>query len=275
MIAEGLAYAKINLTLEIGAKREDGFHSLISVMARATLSDIVEVKKEGVGITISASLPEIENDENLAVRAAKGYFEASGIKPEGVRITLDKRIPLASGLGGGSADAATVIECMEKLFSPLDNKKRHSLARSLGADVPYCLEKSPALCTGIGDECEIIPKKDMKSLFLVIDKRDDKLSTGSVYSAFDALEKSELPYDHSGVIKALREGDASLLTKSLFNDFERVVLPRSAKTEALKREYLDKGALSALMSGAGPSIVGFFDDEKKAKSVSENVYKLL
>jgi 4-diphosphocytidyl-2-C-methyl-D-erythritol kinase len=115
----------------------------------------------------------------------------------------------------------------------------------------------------------------MKSLFLVIDKRDDKLSTGSVYSAFDALEKSELPYDHSGVIKALREGDASLLTKSLFNDFERVVLPRSAKTEALKREYLDKGALSALMSGAGPSIVGFFDDEKKAKSVSENVYKLL
>ena len=110
-MAEKLAYAKINLTLEVGKKRADGYHELVSVMARATLSDRVEVNKNGSKITtLKVNDSSLENSDNLAVKAVKGYFEASGVKEEGVDITLEKNIPVAAGLGGGSADAAAVIE---------------------------------------------------------------------------------------------------------------------------------------------------------------------
>ena len=121
MLVEKLAYAKINLTLEVGGKREDGYHSLVSVMARASLADKVLVKKSGTtGITLKVNDASLETQDNLAVKAAKGYFECSGVSPEGIEISLEKHIPVAAGLGGGSADAAAVIECMEELFGCLE-----------------------------------------------------------------------------------------------------------------------------------------------------------
>ena len=276
MIAERKAYAKINLTLEVRDKREDGYHEIVSVMARATLFDKVSVGKNSVGkIRIRCTDSSIEDDDNLAVRAVKGYFEISGISFHGVDITLEKHIPLSAGLGGGSADAAAVIECMEELFEPLEKEKRHALARGLGADVPYCLEKIPCICRGVGDECERIEAKEFDSLFLVIKKHAEKLSTGAVYSSFDALPKSAKEYDHKSVIKALEKGDIALLTRSLFNDFERVVFEKSPEVKALRNEMLEAGAISSLMSGAGPTVVGFFDNEEKARAYSKNVYKIV
>lgn len=275
MLVEKFAYAKINLTLEVGDKREDGYHEIVSVMARATLHDRVEVIKKGVGITLRCSDTTLETPDNLVIKAVKGYFEVSGISPEGIEINLEKHIPVAAGLGGGSADAAAVIECMEEIFLPLEKEKRHVLARSLGADVPYCLEKTPCICRGIGDECERIDAKDFDSLFLVIKKNAEKLSTGAVYSAFDALPKSVREYDHKSVIKAFETGDIALLTSSLFNDFERVVFEKTPEVKALKEEMLEAGAASAIMSGAGPTVVGFFDDEKKAKAYSRDIYKIV
>lgn len=273
---EKLAFAKINLTLEVGDKRPDGYHSLTSVMARATLFDKVAVEKNEIGETrLFSTDKSIENADNLVVHAVNGYFEVSGREPFGVDITLEKNIPIASGMGGGSADAAAVIECMEELFGALDKDKRHALARSLGADVPYCLEKTPCLCRGIGDECERIDFKGFENLFLVIKKNADKLSTGAVYSAFDALPKREGRYDHESVIKALERGDTALFTSSLFNDFERVVFEKSPEVKLLKEEMLEAGAVSALMSGAGPAVVGFFDSEEKARAYSEKVYKIV
>lgn len=275
-MAERLAYAKINLTLEVGKKRADGYHELVSVMARATLSDRVEVNKNGSKITtLKVNDSSLENSDNLAVKAVKCYFEVAGIEKEGVDITLEKNIPVAAGLGGGSADAAAVIECMEELFGALPRDKRHILARSLGADVPYCLEKSPCICRGIGDECEKINFKGSLDLYLVIKKNAEKLSTGAVYSVFDALEKPNTPYDHSIAVTALEKGDGRLLTKGLFNDFERVVLVSSPEVKALKEEMMRAGAIATLMSGAGPTVVGFFDDEEKAKAYSEEVYRIV
>ncbi len=275
MIAERQAYAKINLTLEVGRKRDDGYHEIVSVMARATLCDRVEVIKKGVGITLRCNDTTLETPDNLVIRAVNGYFEASGITPEGVEINLEKHIPISAGLGGGSADAAAVIECTEELFGVLSPEKRHALARGLGADVPYCLEKTPCICRGIGDECERIESKGFDSLFLVIKKNAEKLSTGAVYSAFDELPKSVREYDHENVIKALETGDKDLLTSSLFNDFERVVFEKTPEVKALKEEMLEAGAVSTLMSGAGPTVVGFFDDEETARAYSKNVYKIV
>lgn len=276
MIAEKTVPAKINLTLEVGKKREDGYHEITSVMARVSLCDLVKVNKNGSkNIVLKVNDPALDSPDNLAVKAVKGYFETSGTEAQGVDVTLEKHIPVASGLGGGSADAAAVIECMEELFGALPRDKRHSLARSLGADVPYCLEKTPCICRGIGDECEKISYKGFSSLYLVIKKNASKLSTGAVYSAFDALPKKEGKYDHSIVVTALEEGDVSLLTNGLFNDFERVVLDKSPEVKALKEEMMREGALATLMSGAGPTVVGFFDDEEKARAYSKEIYRIV
>lgn len=276
MIAQRKAYAKINLTLEVGKKREDGYHTLTSVMARATLSDNVEVRKNSTGaIRLSCTDARLEGEDNLCVKAVKGYFDIAKMSFQGVDIALEKNIPVASGLGGGSADAAAVILLLEQLFEPLEKEKRHALARSLGADVPYCLETAPCLCRGVGDECEKLDFQGFDSLFLVIKKNADKLSTGAVYSHFDALEKIEKEYCHERVVRALETGDTALLTSSLFNDFERVVFEKSPQVKTLREEMLEAGALSAVMSGAGPAVVGFFDNEEKARVYSKDVYKLL
>ncbi len=274
-MAERQAYAKINLTLEIGKKRPDGYHSLTSVMARATLADRVRVEKNGTGkVTFISSDKGIPAEDNLCTRAARAYFDAMGIEGQGVSITIENNIPTASGMGGGSADAAATIECMEELFGTLDKALRHSIAKSLGADVPYCLEKIPCLCTGIGDECTPLKCADLDGLWLVISKEGEKLSTGKVYSDFDSLENNGGEYDHTAVIKAIENGDIYALAKNTFNDFERVVLPSSPKTMAEYKRLMSCGALKVTMTGAGPTLVAFFDDEEKAKRCGE-AYKII
>lgn len=273
---EKKAYAKINLTLEVGKKRPDGYHSLTSVMARTSLFDSLYIKKNALNeIRIFSSEKALENSDNLCYKAVKNYFEFSGISPEGIDITLDKKIPLSAGLGGGSADAAAVIEALEELFKPLPDLKRHALALSLGADVPYCLKKMPCLCKGIGDECEEIQAKPFDSLWLVIEKNAEKLSTGAVYKAFDSTPEKSSHYDHQAVITALETADKTLLSKSLFNDFERVVFPATPEVKVLKEKFLKENALTALMSGAGPTVVAFFESKEKALSLSDSVYELI
>lgn len=268
------AYAKINLTLEVGGKREDGYHSLTSVMARITLADRVTVSKNATGdIRFTSTDKTIPQDENLCTKAARAYFDAMGISG-GVDISLENNIPTASGMGGGSADAAAVIECLEELYGRLDGAVRHKIARGLGADVPYCLKTSPCLCTGIGDECRELKCSALDGLWLVVSKVGEKLSTGKVYSDFDALEKGWETYDHSAVANALSNGDVYALAGSVFNDFERVVLPSSPEVVAERERLMAGGALNVVMSGAGPTLIAFFDDEEKASECG-CVYKML
>ncbi len=267
------AYAKINLTLEIGDKRADGYHGLTSVMARITLADTVRVERNGTDrIVFSASADGIDRENNLCVKAAYGYFEKKLIAVQGVNISLENKIPLASGMGGGSADAAAVIECMEELFGVLDGESRHELARSLGADVPYCLKQTPCLCTGIGDECREIDCK-LENIYATVSKVGQKQSTAKVYSDFDSLDKSEIVHDHEAVIKALETADSSLFLSNLFNDFERVVL--SLSPEALsEKKRLEDVADAVVMSGAGPTLIAFYTDYDRARLNGE-VYQIL
>ena len=274
-MAERSAYAKINLTLEVGNKREDGYHLLTSVMTRITLADRVTVNKNNSGkINFTATDKSIPSEVNLCTKAAKLCLDALSVTGQGVDITLENNIPTASGMGGGSADAASVIECMEELFGTLDRDMRHGIALSIGADVPYCLEKTPCLCTGIGDICKPLKCKPLDGLWLVVSKVGEKLSTGKVYGDLDAMENRESRNDHSLTVEALEKGDVYQLSKSTFNDFEQVVFPASPEVENEYERLLSMGAVKVTMSGAGPTLIAFFDDEEKAKACG-NTYKII
>lgn len=270
---EKKAYAKINLTLEVGDKRPDGYHLLTSVMARITLADLVRVSERESGIAFCSTDKTIPQDSNLCTRIAEGYFKVRGLQG-GAEIFLENHIPTASGMGGGSADAAAVLEALEELYGRLDGETRHSLALSIGADVPYCLEKKPCLCTGIGDICTPLKCASLDGLWLTVSKKGEKLSTGKVYSDLDAIEKESTSHDHNAVIKALEKGDVRALATATFNDFERVVLPSSPEVEAERERLLEAGAINVTMSGAGPTLIAFFDDEEKARKCGE-AWKLI
>lgn len=276
MKVERDAFAKINLTLEVGDKRCDGYHSLTSVMARITLADRVTVEENSVGsVRFYTDTPGIDKEDNLCIRMANAYFKARGISGQGVDITLVTNIPIASGMGGGSADCASVLECMEELYGGLEDGVRQSIARSLGADVPYCLKKKPCLCTGIGDECQPIDCASLDGLWLTVSKVGEKLSTGKVYSDFDALNKDNTEYNHNAVIKALEKGDIYALAHGVFNDFERVVLSASPEVARERDRLLSLGALRVVMSGAGPTLVAFFDSEERARQCSKQLYRII
>ena len=239
MKVEVFAPAKINLTLEVGAKREDNYHNLTSVMARIDFCDRLILEAcENASVRFFSNAPSLPQD-NLCVKTARRYLDLKGIS-KGVNITLESKIPFASGMGAGSADAAAVIEGMETLFGALEPDTRHTLARSIGADVPYCLEKTPCLCTGIGDECQKIECGDLSSLFIVVVKEGEKLSTAQVYEDFDKMMVHRHDCDHISVVRAIEVGDVKALAKGVFNTFEDVVFKSSPHLAKTKSTLLEK-----------------------------------
>ena len=259
------APAKINLTLAVGEKRPDSYHLLSSVMVHISLYDEIKLERTGEGIDFQSDAKYLKNDDkNLCVAAAKGFFELTGIKNEGLKISLKKVIPSKSGMGGGSADAACTIELLEELYGKLSEKERLSLALSLGADVPFCLTKAPAFCEGIG---EIITPVALakKKIYIVVAKNSAKPSTAAVYADFDACPV-EFRGSHADVIKGLETGNVALLKKGMFNSFEEVIFKKLPEVKALRDKMESFGALVSLMTGAGPTIFGLFEEKKDAVS---------
>lgn len=258
------APAKLNLTLEVGEKREDGYHPLTSVMTHIALYDEVSVRRiKGGGIEFHTNAVYLKNDDNnLCVLAAKRFFETCGIENEGAEIELHKLIPSKSGMGGGSADAAAVIELMEKLFGALDDDTRLKLGVSLGADVPFCMTKKPALCEGIG---EIITPVGLskKKIYVVVAKNAQKLSTARVYSDFDA-DPTRFNGSHADVIRGLESGNASLIKSGMANVFEKNIFASCPEVDALRERLLTLGAFAARMTGAGPTVFGLFEKRFEA-----------
>ncbi len=258
------APAKLNLTLCVGNKREDGYHTLASVMVHISLYDEIRIERVGEGIDFESGAKYLKNDDkNLCVLAARRFFEMTGIKGEGVKITLCKVIPSKSGMGGGSADAACVIELLERLYGELDDDTRLRLALSLGADVPFCLTKTPAFCEGIG---EIITPVALskKKIYTVVAKNAQKPSTAAVYADFDA-DPTPFKGSHTDVIRALETGNVSLYKKGIFNAFEKTIFKSLPEVEALKNKMLSLGAFASQMTGAGPTVFGLFEDKKDAE----------
>ena len=259
------AYAKINLTLDIIGKREDGYHELSTVMQSISLCDDIEIKLNDSGrINISCDAPGVPLDKrNTMYKAAEAVLSRAE-SPAGADIRLTKRIPSEAGLGGGSADAAAVIRALNKLLDEkLSETELFEIAAGVGADVPFCLKGGTCLCEGIGEKLTAL--KPMPDCFIVIVKPEEGVSTAEAYRAVDSFENTETVRYTPAMLKALDSASICDAAASAGNRFDAALaIPVVRKIEELLTE---NGALCAVMTGSGSAVFGIFDDKTAAENI--------
>ena len=267
-----LAPAKLNLTLEVGEKRSDGYHEVQSVMSCSALYDEVTLESgTSGGISMTCDCPGLPlDDTNLCLRAAKLFFQKTGIPCDGLHIDLTKRIPMQSGLGGGSADAAAVLRGLRKLYRPeMMIKDLERMAAELGSDVPFCVRSVTAMVRGRGEQLLKLPKLPL--CWFVICKPEFSFSTAEMYAKLDEKEPVS-SIDTLGLIKALEYQDMQEISDRLGNCFEGV-LEESSEIFAIKKRLLALGARNACMSGSGSAVYGLFTQEDEAKAAAAELQK--
>lgn len=267
-----LAPAKLNLTLEVGEKRSDGYHEVQSVMSCAALYDEVTLESGTSGeISMTCDCPGLPlDDTNLCLRAAKLFFQKTGISCDGLHIDLTKRIPMQSGLGGGSADAAAVLRGLRKLYRPeMMIKDLERMAAELGSDVPFCVRSVTAMVRGRGGQLLKLPKLPL--CWFVICKPEFSFSTAEMYAKLDEKEPVS-SIDTLGLIKALEYQDMQEISDRLGNCFEGV-LEESSEIFTIKNRLLALGARNACMSGSGSAVYGLFTREDEAKAAAAELQK--
>lgn len=260
------ANAKVNLTLDVVGRLENGYHLLEMVMQSISLHDTVTLKKNDCGkIRLTCNIPEIPCDErNIAWRCADSFFQYCGIQ-DGVDIHIEKRIPSQAGLGGGSADGAAVFVGLNKLFDTnLSEQTLCELGVKIGADIPFCICGGTKLCTGIGEI--MIPVAAMPDCTILLCKPQLNVNTGEAYRAIDNGSIEKHP-DNTAMCKALEESNVPAIGNALCNVFESA-LPLPV-VEEIKSILLSHGALGACMSGSGSTVFGIYSDAAAAARCAE------
>lgn len=264
------ALAKINLGLDVLGRRENGYHDVRMVMQSIYLYDDVKIERvERPGIEVRTNLYFLPTDENnIAYKAAAMLMEEFGIK-EGVIITLDKHIPVAAGMAGGSSNAAAVLFGVNRMFElGLTREELMERGVKLGADVPYCIMRGTVLAEGIGEELTVLPA--MPKCTVLIAKPSISVSTKVVYEALDAKAIIEHP-DIDGLIAGLEKGDLHQVAVAMGNVLEDVTVPMHPVIDDIKNEMKAAGALNAMMSGSGPTVFGLFENKMQAKKAQETI----
>ena len=258
------APAKINLYLDVMERREDGYHNIKSVMQSVSLSDTVTAELTDDGrISVECDCRHVPKGRtNIAWRAAEKFFQKTGLK-NGAKITIEKRIPVQSGLAGGSTDAGAVLNILNSLSGDkLGEGELLELGSSLGADVPFCMTGGLSVCTGVGERLERL-KPHASGINVVIARGGDGVSTPAAYRMIDEKYRKNLSEDFGNMraaADAAAEGDLARLSKYAYNIFESVVLPHH-KAAAKCRTIMEQcGADIAMMSGSGPAVFGMFAD---------------
>lgn len=267
------ARAKINLTLDVTGKRQDGYHELAMVMQTVSLYDAVFMKQiDKPMVRVKSNLLWLPSDKrNLAYQAAMLIRKEFGID-EGVFIELQKRIPVAAGLAGGSADCAAVLVGMNRLFSlGLSTQELMELALKLGTDIPYCVLRGTALAEGIGEQLTpIFPH--CPHCYVVLVKPPISVSTAFVYKHLKLSEITKHP-NTQGMLDAIQKGDLHGIGNQLCNVLETVTIPLHPQIGSLKTKLLELGALGSLMSGSGPTVFGLFEDKEVAMQAATVIKK--
>lgn len=257
------AHAKINISLDVVGKREDGYHLLEMIMQSIELYDMLNIEKCRSGINIQCNKHYIPiDDRNLAYKAAKLFIDTYNIDG-GVNIQINKNIPVAAGLAGGSTDAAAVLVAMNKIYEVNASFSELSeVGLKIGADVPYCIKGGTALCEGIGEK--ITELKSFRGHILVLVKPNFGVSTKDVYKAL-YIERIFKHPNTSELIKAMEENDIRYVCDNMKNVLENVTLKKHSILKEIKEKMIRHGSLGSMMSGSGPTIFGFFDDMLKAQ----------
>lgn len=254
------AFAKLNLTLDILGKREDGYHDLRMVMQSITLADTLTLEEnQGEGLRVSANLRFLPTGEkNLAAAAALRFWEALGREPENLDIRIEKRIPVCAGMAGGSSDAAAVLRALnQRAGEPFSPRELAKIGERVGSDVPYCVLGGTALAEGRGEV--LTPLAPLPRCWVVACKPDFPISTPELFAQADRVKLRRRP-DTAGLVAALEAGDLGGVARRMYNVFEDVLPARLyTRVAEIKNILIQCGALGANMSGSGPTAFGLFD----------------
>ena len=258
------ALAKINLGLDVVGKRDDGYHEVRMIMQTIQMYDVLEIeKKKEPGIVLTTNIPYVPTDErNLVYKTAKMLMDEFKIK-DGVNIYINKRIPIAGGMAGGSSDCATTLMGINQLFE-LGLSKEELMERGvkLGADVPYCVLGGTAIARGIGEVLTPLPAP--ADCHVIIAKPPVSVSTAYVYGHIKPLEITKRP-DIKAMAQSIKDGDLKKMASLIYNVMEDVTVVEYPIISEIKQVMLDNGALNSIMSGSGPTVFGLFDDKEKAQ----------
>ena len=286
------AYAKINLFLDVCGRREDGYHLIRSIMHTASLCDEVSLtpRKRVDGepqFRLTCSNPAVPcNEKNLAWRAAEAFFAKVGAPSDiALDIHIEKNIPMAAGLAGGSTDAAAVLKALNTWAKapwpnawagPLSQNELCRLGLTLGADVPFCIRGGAALVSGVGEVLQPCPT--LPSCFVVVACDGEGVSTPAAYRALDEMYGGFAPGAYrwqeerlASLVKAMAEGSLAGVGEYAFNLFESVILPHHAEARQLKDYFAQQGATLSMMSGSGPSVLGVFERREDAAAARDGL----
>ena len=261
------APAKVNIGLDVLRRRPDGYHEVSMIMQTLTLCDYVRLTPAESGLMLTINRSDLPTDEgNIAFRAAQLLEKEVG-RALSVHIDIEKHIPVAAGLAGGSTDAAAVLLGMNTLFRlgiPMD--RLLALGKTLGADVPYCMMQGTALSEGIGEKLTRLSA--MPACHVILAKPAASVSTKEVYEALTLNEATAHP-DIPGMTEAIRKRDLPALARRMGNLLETVTIPRHPEIQRIKEHLTALGSLHAMMSGSGPTVFALFPDKMNAESAYE------
>lgn len=263
------AYAKINLGLDVIGRLENGYHEVKMVMQTVGIYDVLTLKKIPQGIIVTTDSGELPTDDNnLIYKAARLMIEKYNI-PEGVSVHLEKNIPIAAGMAGGSTDAAGTFLGMNELFAlGATVQELQELGVKVGADVPYCIMGGTALAEGIGEKLSPLPTPP--ECILLIAKPDISVSTKYVYEHLDEEGVEKHP-DIDGMTEALARKDLQGIVERLGNVLENVTVKKHSIIAEIKDCMLEYGAMGSLMSGSGPTVFGIFDKREDAEKAMKYI----
>lgn len=267
------AYAKLNLTLDILGKRSDGYHELNMVMQSIDLADTISVTpQDAPGLSLTCNVPYLPcDDSNIAAKAAHRFFAARGNETPGLAIHIEKSIPACAGMAGGSSDGAAVLRLLRRLYAAdLPQEELEAIGALVGSDVPYCVRGGTALAQGRGEILTDLPP--LPDCFFVVCKPPFPISTPELFAQV-RLKKLRCHPDTTGMLKALEERDLEAVARRVYNVFEDVLPRKYAQVFEIKRKLLDRGAMTASMTGSGPTVFGIFSDIERAEIAAEELKK--
>lgn len=265
------SYSKINLTLNILAKRQDGYHNIETIMQSINLADRVFIKEEKEGIKIKCNHSQVPiDDQSLAYRSAEKILNRCRVT-KGVKIEIDKKIPLASGMAGGSANSASILVGINKLFTlNLSNEDLRGMGEELGMDVPFCIQNGTALAYHRGEKVTSLSPVN-PPLWIIIINPGFEIPTKWAYNNLDLNLIKREKNNTKAMLEALKGGGARGIAKNLFNSFEELIIEKYPEIGKIKDRLIEEGALGALMSGSGSTVFGIAQNEEQALKIYKNL----
>ncbi|WIV12277.1 4-(cytidine 5'-diphospho)-2-C-methyl-D-erythritol kinase [Proteiniborus sp. MB09-C3] len=263
------AHAKINLSLDVLKRREDGYHELEMIMQQLSLKDIITIEERDLGFTLESNSREIPLDTSNLVYKAYAIIAKRFNINKGIHIYIEKNIPIAGGLAGGSTDAAAVLKGLNTLWKlNLNEEQLMDIGLKIGADVPYCIMGGTALAKGVGEK--LTKLNSFSDRLILIANPGINISTAYVYNNLNLDKIADRPQTQA-MLKHIEYGDTELVAKEMKNVLETVTIKENPVLSKIKDQMIMHGALGSLMSGSGPTIFGIFKDPVDMTKCEKNL----